>query len=144
MWDWSELKADGKDEKSEGGDDQSETSDENDSQSEMTEVEEENIHKEDQVWKAIQVLKHIESLDGNYQGFVQHTNPCDIHIISQCCYNLLENNIPLPLSKKKNIKIILNKLGQRNIKRLLDYRETVGVKREILEKHKLDLELSLY
>ena len=85
---------------SEGGDDKSETSDESDTQSEMADVEKENVHEEDQVWKAIQVLKHIESLDGNYQGFVQHTNPRDIHIISQCCYNLLENNIPLPLSKK--------------------------------------------
>ena len=27
VWDWSELKADGKDDKTEGGDDQSETSD---------------------------------------------------------------------------------------------------------------------
>ena len=28
----------------------------------------------------------------------------------------------------------MNKLGKRNIKRLVDYRETVGDKREILEK----------
>ena len=103
----------------------------------MTDNEEENVQEEDQVWKAIQVLKHIESLDGNYQGFAQHTNPRDIHIISQCCFNLLENNIPLPLSKKKNIKILLNKLGKRNIKRLVDYRETVGDKQEILEKPQL-------
>ena len=97
----------------------------------MTDEEEENVEEEYQIWKTIQVVKHLKSLDGNYQEFTQHTNPCYIHIISQCCYNLLENNIPLPLSKKKNIKILLNKLGKWNIKRLVDYRETVGDKREI-------------
>ena len=54
--------------------------------------------------------------------------------ISQCYYNLLENNIQLPLSKKKNIKILLNKLGKRNIKRFIDHRETDDEKQEILEK----------
>ena len=35
------------------------------------------------------------------------------------------------------MKILLNKLGKRNIKRLVDYRETVGDKREIWEKPQL-------
>ena len=76
----------------------------------MTDEEEENVQEEDQVWKAIQVLKHIESLDGNYQGFAQHTNPHDIHIISKCCFDLLQNSIILPLSKLKIIKFFLNQL----------------------------------
>ena len=54
---------------------------------------------------AIQVLKHIKSLKGDYKGYAEHTNSKDIHIISSCCYNLLEDNIPLPLNKKKKIKI---------------------------------------
>ena len=62
----------------------------------MADVEKENIHEEDQVWKAIQVLNHIKSLNCQYQGFSQHTNQCDIHIISQYYFNLLEDNIPLP------------------------------------------------
>ena len=82
-------------------------------------------------------MKHIEPLDGNYQGFAQHTNIRDRRIIFQCCYNLLENNISLPLREKENIKILLNKLGKRNIKQLVDYRETVGDKQDILEKPQL-------
>ena len=62
---------------SEGEDDKSETSDESDRQSEMTDVEEEIVQGDNQVWKAIQVLQH-----SNYQGFEKHTNSCDINIIS--------------------------------------------------------------
>ena len=31
---------------------------------------------------AIQVLKHIKSLKGDYKGYAEHTNSKDIHIIS--------------------------------------------------------------
>ena len=51
MWDWSELTADGKDEKSEGGDDQSETDDESESlvdHSQMTDAEESNDDEKEQ------------------------------------------------------------------------------------------------
>ena len=41
---------------------------------------------------AIQVLKYIKSLKGNYRGFAEHTNSKDIHMISSCCFNLLEDN----------------------------------------------------
>merc|ERR1712081_148507 len=98
--DWSVLKA--------GGDDEKIEEEEDDGNEE-----EEDEENEDQVWKAIQVLNHIKSLDGDYQGFAQHTNSRDIHVISQCCFNLLEDNIPLPLSKKKVIKILLKPMGRR-------------------------------
>ena len=80
------------------------------------------------------MLNHIKSLKGDYHGFAQHFNSRDIHIISQCCFNLLEDNIPLPLSKKKVIKILLKPMGGRNILKLADYRETVGEKQNILAK----------
>ena len=135
--DWSVLKADGNDEddevdddeENEEGDDEEYAEDEDEGNED--EKDEEN---EDQVWKAIQVLNHIKSLNGNYQGFAQHSNSRDIHVISQCCFNLLQDNIPLPLSKKKVIKILLKPMGGRDILKLADYRETVGEKQKILAK----------
>ena len=44
---------------------------------------------------AIQVLKHIKSLKGDYKGYAEHTNSRDIKLLSACCHNLLEDNIPL-------------------------------------------------
>ena len=35
-----------------------------------------------EVKDAIQVLRYIKSLKGNYRGFAQHTNSKDIHIIT--------------------------------------------------------------
>ena len=52
----------------------------------------------------VQLLKYIKSLKGDYQNFVQHTNSRDIDTITICCANLLKDNIPLTLSKKKSIK----------------------------------------
>ena len=46
----------------------------------------------------IQVLKYIKSIKGDYQEFAEHTNSKDIHTISNCCFNLIEDNIPLALS----------------------------------------------
>ena len=60
-----------------------------------------------EVKDVIQVLTYIKSLKGDYRGFAQHTNSKDIHIISSCCFNLLEDNIPLTYRKKKQIKIFL-------------------------------------
>ena len=56
---------------------------------------------------AIQVLKHIKSLKGDYHGFAKHANSKDIHIFGWCCFNLLRDNIQLPLSKKKSTQIYL-------------------------------------
>ena len=58
-----------------------------------------------EVKDAIQVLKYIKSLKGDYRGFAQHTNSKDVHIISSCCFNLLEDNIHLTHTKKRQIKI---------------------------------------
>merc|ERR1712082_376387 len=136
--DYSLLNAEGNDEKIDEVDDDEENEEGDDEEHAEEEdegdEEEEDEENEDQVWKAIQVLNHIKSLNGDYQGFAQHTNSRDIHIISQCCFNLLEDNIPLPLSKKKVIKILLKPMGGRNILKLADYRETVGEKRKILAK----------
>ena len=60
-----------------------------------------------EVKDVIQVLRYIKSLKGDYRGFAQHTNSKDIYIISSCCFNLLEENIPLTHTKKKQIKIFL-------------------------------------
>ena len=53
-----------------------------------------------EVKDAIQVLRYIKSLKGDYRGFAEHTNSKDIHTISSCFFNLIENNIPLPITKK--------------------------------------------
>ena len=59
-----------------------------------------------EVKDAIQVKKYIKSLKGDYQGFAQHTNSKDIHTISSCCFNLLEDNIPLTdTNKEENYNI---------------------------------------
>ena len=49
---------------------------------------------------AIQVLKHIKSLKGDYKGYVEHANTKDIHIIRNCCYSFLEDNIPFHFQKR--------------------------------------------
>ena len=46
-------------------------------------------------------------MKGNYKTYVEHANTKDIHTISNCCFNLLEDNIPLPLSKKNVITMVL-------------------------------------
>ena len=79
----------------------------------------------------IQVLKYIKSLKGDYRGFAEHTNSKDIHTISSCCFNLIEDNIPLPLSKKRQIKIFLKPI-QNEISILMDENKSVKSKREIL------------
>ena len=56
---------------------------------------------------AIHVLKHLKSLKGDYNGFAKHANSKDFHLIGWCCFNLLKENIKLPLHKKKYIEILL-------------------------------------
>ena len=80
---------------------------------------------------AIQVLKYIKSLKGNYQGFAEHTNSKDIHTISSCCFNLLEDNIPLPASKKKHINVFLTPI-EKEIKIIGNKKASMKIKREIL------------
>ena len=84
-----------------------------------------------EVEDVIQVLKYIKSLKGDYQGYAEHANSKDIHIISSCCFNLLEDNIPLPLYKKKFIKIFLKPI-QKEINILGNKKASVKIKREIL------------
>ena len=84
-----------------------------------------------EVKDAIQVLKHIKSLKGDYKGYAEHTNSKDIHIISSCCYNLLEDNIPLPLNKKKKIKIFLTPI-KKEINIIGNKKDLVKIKRKIL------------
>ena len=77
MWEWSELKAEGKDKKNEA-----EVDDNNEEQGdEDIEEEEENKEVKNQVCKTIQVLIHIESYEIKYQ-IAQLTHPHDICIIS--------------------------------------------------------------
>ena len=89
------------------------------------------LNRVQEVKDVIQVLKYIKSLKGDYQGFAQHTNSKDIHTISNCCFNLIEDNIPLCLSKKKKIKIFLKPI-QKEINTLSDKNESVKKKRKIL------------
>ena len=84
-----------------------------------------------EVKDAIQVLKHIKSLKGDYKGYAEHTNSRDIHIISSCCYNLLKDNIPLYASQKKKIKIFLTPI-KKEINIISNEKASVKKKREIL------------
>ena len=70
-------------------------------------------------------------MKGDYRGYAEHANSKDIHTISSCCFNLLEDNIPLPSSKKKFIKIFF-KLIQKEIKVIGDKKDSVKKKRKIL------------
>ena len=80
---------------------------------------------------AIQVLKHIRSLKGDYQGFAEHANSRDIHTISKCCFNLLRDNIPLPKSMKRAIKVFLKPMSE-EIKTLATKNESIEKKRKLL------------
>ena len=53
------------------------------------------------------------------------------HTTSSCCFNLLEDNIPLPASKKNFIKIFLKPI-QKEINILGNKKESVKKNREIL------------
>ena len=55
--------------------------------------------------EVVQLLKYIKSLKGDYQNFAQHANSLDLDTITICCTNLIRDNITLPLSKKKSIKV---------------------------------------
>ena len=55
----------------------------------------------------ILVLKQVQSLRGDYQGFVKHTDLKDIHKIINGCYILLEDNFDLHVNKKKTVKNVL-------------------------------------
>ena len=81
--------------------------------------------------EVVQLLKYIKSLKGDYQNFAQHTNPRDIDTITICCANLLQDNIPLPLYKKKSIKVLLSPIGK-DIKSLSNKRTSIRKRREIL------------
>ena len=96
-----------------------------------------------EVKDAIQVLKYIKSLKGDYRGFAQHTNSKDIHIISSCCFNLLEDNIPLTHAKKEQIKIFLKPI-KKEINIISNKRGSVKSKREILSDPQIGTVFSLF
>ena len=79
-----------------------------------------------EVMDIIQVLKHIKSL----KAYVELANTKDIHTISNCCFNLLEDNIPLPISKKNVIKMLLTPI-QKAISILGKKKASVKKKRDI-------------
>ena len=73
----------------------------------------------------------LKSLKGNYQGFAHHTNSHDIDTITICCANLLQDNIPLPISKKKSIKLLLSPI-EKDIKSLSKRGVSIKKRRAIL------------
>ena len=79
--------------------------------------------------EVVQLLKYIKSLKGDYQNFVQHTNSRDIDTITKCCANLIQHNIPLPLSKKKSIKLFLSPI-EKDIKSVSNRRKSIKKRRE--------------
>ena len=81
--------------------------------------------------EVVQLLKYIKSLKGNYQCFAQHTNSRDIDTITICCANLLQDNIPLPISKKKSIKLLLSPI-EKDIKSLSKRGVSIKRRRAIL------------
>ena len=107
--------------------------DEDEETDEETDVEDEDEDEENNgnVEDIIQVLKYIKSIKGDYRGFAEHANSKDIHNISNCCFNLIYDNIPLHLSKKKKIRIFLKPI-RKEINTLSDKNESVKKKRKIL------------
>ena len=81
--------------------------------------------------EVLQLLKYIKSLKGDYQGFAQHTNSRDIDTITICCANLLQDNIPLPISKKKSVKLLLAPI-EKDIKSLSKRGVSIKKRRAIL------------
>ena len=81
--------------------------------------------------EVLQLLKYIKSLKGDYQGFAQHTNSRDIDTITICCANLLQDNIPLSIPKKKSIKLLLAPI-EKDIKSLSKRGVSIKRRREIL------------
>ena len=81
--------------------------------------------------EVLQLLKYIKSLKGDYQGFAQHTNSRDIDTITICCANLLQDNIPLPISKKKSVKLLLAPI-EKDIKSLSKKGVSIKRRRAIL------------
>ena len=79
----------------------------------------------------VQLLKYIKSLKGDYQGFAKHTNSRDIETITICCLNLLQDNIPLPISKKKSIKLLLSPI-EKDIKSISNRRISLKKRRQLL------------
>jgi len=95
------------------------------------EEEEEDIDDDEQINDVIQVLKYIKSMKGDYQGFVEHANSRDIHTISECCYNLIQDNIPLPKNMKRALKVFLIPMGEEIIT-LANKNECIEKKRKLL------------
>ena len=93
-----------------------------------------------EVKDAIQVLKYIKSLKGDYRGFAQHTNSKDIHTISNCSFNLLEENIPLTLTKKRQIKLFLKPINK-EMNTLSNRRQSIKKKREILSDPQIGVDI---
>ena len=81
--------------------------------------------------EVVQLLKYIKSLKGDYHGFAQHTKSCDLDTISIYCLNLLQDNIPLPISKKKSIKLLLSPI-EKDIKTISNRKLSLKKRREIL------------
>ena len=81
--------------------------------------------------EVVQLLKYIKSLKGDYHRFAQHTNSHDIDTISICCLNLLQDNIPLPISKRKSIKLLLSPI-EKDIMTISNRKALIKKRREIL------------
>ena len=81
--------------------------------------------------EVVQLLKYIKSLKGDYHRFTQHTNSRDIDTISICCLNILQDNIPLPISKRKTNKLLLSPI-EKDIKSISNRKSSVKKRREIL------------
>ena len=73
----------------------------------------------------VQLLKYIKSLKGDYNDFAKHTNSRDIETITICCANLLQDNIPLPISKKKSIKLLLSPI-EKDIKTISNRKSSLN------------------
>ena len=81
--------------------------------------------------EVVQLLKYIKCFKGDYHRFAQHTNSCDIDTISICCLNLLQDNIPLPISKRKSIKLLLSPI-EKDIKTISNRKSSIKKRHEIL------------
>ena len=75
-------------------------------------------------------------MKGEYQGFVEHANSRDIHTMSKCCFNLLRDNIPLPKSMKRAIKVFLKPMSE-EIKTIANKNESIEKKQKLLSQHQV-------
>ena len=79
----------------------------------------------------IRVLKHIESLNGDYNHYIKNAEKDDIDILTSCCQRFLTGDYKF---KKKDRLVVelLSKPIRKDVKKLCDPKMPTLEKRELL------------